>query len=88
MRRIAVHLPAVGEHDVGADDVVARQPERPPGHAHAPAQREARDAGVGGGPERGHQPRRLALGIEFREQHARFGSRQPPGLINLDATHR
>jgi hypothetical protein len=71
-----------GKQVVDGGAVFARQP------ADAPAERQARDAGVGDDPAHGRQPVELRLAVELAPEHAGLRPRRSRLRVDPDALHR
>ena len=79
------HELAAGEHDVGLDEVVDGQPELARQVAHAAAEREPADAGVGDDPGRDGQAERVGRVVDVAEERAAL---DPRGLARPDRRGR
>ena len=78
---------AVGGHDIGRDQVVARQPVAAGQVADAAAQGEPTDAGRGDDPAGGGQPEGVGRGVEVPPGGAAFGSCRPGRRVDAHLPH-
>src|SRR6266513_1593460 len=80
--------PAFGRDEIHRDQVVARHAVLSAQPAHATAQRQSRDAGVGERAPGGRQTECLGLGVELSPLHARLGAGDAIDGIDTDRLHQ
>ncbi len=81
------HVTAVGRDHIGADEIVAGQPESPRQSAVATAERETSCTGVRHRACRCRQTEELRLAIELTKQHAGLDVSDAGERIDMDAFH-
>ena len=82
-----VHEPAVGRHDVGGDEVVAREAELPHRPADAAAEREAGDAGRRHEPAGGRESVCLRLVVDVGPHRTAADGRAAGDRVDADLVH-
>ena len=82
-----LHL-AVGGDEIDGEQVVRGEPVFVPQPAEAPAQGQARDAGIGGGAPGGGEAERLGLAVELAPRDPTLRAHRAPDRIDPDALHQ
>ena len=85
---VRVHEPPVGGHDVGADEVVAREAEPAGEEAHAAVERQPGDAGARDDAERRREAEGLSLVVDVAEPRSAAGADRPLVEVDDDVPHR
>ena len=82
------HLAAVGEDDLGGDEVVDGHPVAPALVGDAAAERQAGDAGLGHDPARGGEPERRGDAVDVGPRRTALHVHGAAGGVDADAAHR